>query len=263
MIPTILNHAKSYLGTVQGDKRHKELIDQYNVVKPLPVGYKMKVTDDWCAAFVTVIADLSGAAAYIGRECGVQRYIQLFKRKEIWEGITKPRPSDLIVFDWAKDGWSDHIGIVESFDGVKVTAIEGNTSRCVARRQYTYNDWRISGYARPKYPSGEANSKQLPAAAKSHMLKSNEAIAKEVIAGKWGNGDTRKARLTAAGYEAQAVQKIVDSLLKANGSILKTNEAVAKEVIAGKWGNGEARKTRLTSAGYNYSAIQKIVNSII
>ena len=44
--------------------------------------------------------------------------------------------------------------------------------------------------------------------------KSIEAIAKEVIAGKWGNGATRKQKLTAAGYDYKAVQSIVNKLLK-------------------------------------------------
>ena len=44
--------------------------------------------------------------------------------------------------------------------------------------------------------------------------KSVEAIAKEVIAGKWGNGATRKKKLTAAGYNYSTVQKKVNELLK-------------------------------------------------
>ena len=43
--------------------------------------------------------------------------------------------------------------------------------------------------------------------------KSIEAIAKEVIQGKWGNGNERKERLTAAGYDYAAVQKKVNELL--------------------------------------------------
>lgn len=39
-------------------------------------------------------------------------------------------------------------------------------------------------------------------------------LAKEVIAGKWGNGQDRKNRLTAAGYEYTAVQNKVNELLK-------------------------------------------------
>lgn len=43
---------------------------------------------------------------------------------------------------------------------------------------------------------------------------SNYDIAKEVISGKWGNGEDRKQRLTAAGYDYDAVQSIVNSLIK-------------------------------------------------
>lgn len=48
----------------------------------------------------------------------------------------------------------------------------------------------------------------------SSSKKSNETIANEVIAGKWGNGADRKNRLTAAGYDYNAVQKIVNQKLK-------------------------------------------------
>ena len=44
--------------------------------------------------------------------------------------------------------------------------------------------------------------------------KSNEEIAKEVIAGKWGNGATRQKKLTNAGYDYKAIQKIVNKLIK-------------------------------------------------
>lgn len=43
-------------------------------------------------------------------------------------------------------------------------------------------------------------------------LKSNNEIAMEVIAGKWGNGEERKKRLTDAGYDPKAIQGIVNSL---------------------------------------------------
>lgn len=45
-------------------------------------------------------------------------------------------------------------------------------------------------------------------------LKSIEEVAKEVIAGKWGNGEERKQKLTAAGYDYAEVQKKVNELLK-------------------------------------------------
>lgn len=98
-----------------------------------------------------------------------------------------------------------------------------------------------------------ANSK--PSAPK----KTIDEIAKEVINGKWGNGEDRKNRLKKAGYDYDAVQKKVNSLVSTKKSI----DEVAEEVIQGKWGNGEDRKQRLTKAGYNYSDIQKKVNELI
>ncbi|MGN1153144.1 MAG: LysM peptidoglycan-binding domain-containing protein, partial [Candidatus Gastranaerophilaceae bacterium] len=48
--------------------------------------------------------------------------------------------------------------------------------------------------------------------------KSNDEIANEVIAGKWGNGNERKARLTAAGYDYNAIQSLVNQKLNGGSS---------------------------------------------
>ena len=95
------------------------------------------------------------------------------------------------------------------------------------------------------------------------QLKSNETIAQEVINGAWGNGHVRRDRLTAAGYNYDVIQDIVNRKLgygSAPASNKKSNETIANEVIRGDWGNGQDRKNRLTAAGYDYSAIQAIVN---
>lgn len=44
--------------------------------------------------------------------------------------------------------------------------------------------------------------------------KSDEEVAMEVIAGKWGNGATRKTKLNRAGYNYDAIQKIVNQILR-------------------------------------------------
>ena len=44
--------------------------------------------------------------------------------------------------------------------------------------------------------------------------KSIEELAKEVIAGKWGNGIDRKNRLTEAGYDYNVIQTRVNQLLQ-------------------------------------------------
>ena len=98
--------------------------------------------------------------------------------------------------------------------------------------------------------------------------KSVDEIAKEVIRGDWGNGQNRKNRLTAAGYDYSEIQAKVNEILNGSGSTSapsnkKSVDEIAKEVIAGKWGNGEARKTALTDAGYDYIAVQNKVNALL
>lgn len=44
--------------------------------------------------------------------------------------------------------------------------------------------------------------------------KTNEEIAKEVIAGKWGNGNERKENLRNAGYNPTTIQRLVNQILK-------------------------------------------------
>ena len=44
--------------------------------------------------------------------------------------------------------------------------------------------------------------------------KSNYQIAQEVLDGKWGNGVERRTRLYEAGYDANAIQTIVNVLVK-------------------------------------------------
>ncbi|MDO4558618.1 MAG: TolC family protein [Planctomycetia bacterium] len=52
----------------------------------------------------------------------------------------------------------------------------------------------------------------LSGSAKPNM-KSNDEIAREVIRGEWGNGQDRRNRLSAAGYNADAVQAVVNKML--------------------------------------------------
>ena len=92
------------------------------------------------------------------------------------------------------------------------------------------------------------------------IYKTNSEVAEEVIAGMWGNGDERKEKLTAAGYDYDKIQKCVNNLLAPKK---KTNAEIAEEVIEGKWGNGQERKDRLKEAGYNPTTIQKLVNKLL
>lgn len=64
-----------------------------------------------------------------------------------------------------------------------------------------YQYFGVSKSAVGKY-TGEAQKKSV------------EAVAREVIAGKWGNGTNRKKALTTAGYNYKEVQAMVNKLLR-------------------------------------------------
>ena len=262
---TIISIMSGWVGLSRSNKTHKVIIDTYNSYKPLARGYKATYTDDYCDITVSAAFIKAKAVNLIGgTECGVEKHIAIFKNKGIWieDGTITPKVGDICCYNWddktqPNNGPADHIGIVESVNTTKktFTVIEGNmTGGKVGRRIVKIGYGCIRGFARPKY---DVKTVTKPSTSK----KSVTEIAKEVLAGKWGNGTTRKEKLTAAGYNYAAVQKEVSRL--ANGTQKKSVTEIAKEVIAGKWGNGTNRKEKLTAAGYNYSAVQKEVNRLI
>lgn len=98
--------------------------------------------------------------------------------------------------------------------------------------------------------------------------KSVDEVAQEVLQGLWGNGQERYDNLTNSGYNAQAVQDRVNSILNGETPINSNSansdlDSVAQEVLQGLWGNGQERFDNLTNAGYDAQAVQDRVNSIL
>lgn len=135
-------------------------------------------------------------------------------------------------------------------------------------RQYT-SEGVLPGYSgrldlNKAYISAASWRKLASKTTNSPTKKTVNTIAKEVLAGKWGNGSDRKTNLTNAGYDYNKVQTAVNKLVRTSQvSNDKIIDAVAHEVIAGKWGNNADREKRLTEAGYDYNAVQKCVNAIL
>ena len=65
-----------------------------------------------------------------------------------------------------------------------------------------------------KYNEVQAKVNEILGGKSSSNKKSNEEIANEVIAGKWDKGQNRKDKLAQAGYDYNAIQKIVNAKLK-------------------------------------------------
>ena len=154
----VLAAAAAMVGVKGGSAEHHRLVNDYNSVRPLPVGYAVKNSDDWCDIFTTVIFQREGLSDLIGRECGVERHIHIFKRLGIWneDGNSTPKAGDIITFNWDQnsqqnDGWADHIGIVEKVENGIIHTIEGNSNNVVKRNTYRIGHGNIRGFATPRY----------------------------------------------------------------------------------------------------------------
>lgn len=91
------------------------------------------------------------------------------------------------------------------------------------------------------------------------------SVAQEVLQGLWGNGQERYDSLTNAGYDAQAVQERVNSILSGDDSDTSDYDidVIANQVLQGLWGNGQERFDNLTNAGYDAQAVQNRVNELL
>lgn len=101
-------------------------------------------------------------------------------------------------------------------------------------------------------------------------LKSIDEIAKEVIAGKWGNDPERSKKLKAAGYDAAAVQKRVNEMLKPKTDKYKVKVNTFLNVrsgpgttysVVGKLSNNDIVEVQSINSGWAKIGDKKYVSS--
>lgn len=125
--------------------------------------------------------------------------------------------------------------------------------------EFRKNNLSSAGY---DYNAVQAEVNRILSGESSQPTKSVDQVAKEVLAGRWGNGDDRRKKLEAAGYSYSIVQAKVNQLCSGSDGG-KSVDTLAREVIQGKWGNGQDRQNRLRAAGYNPDTVQKRVNQLL
>lgn len=136
----------------------------------------MKTCEEYTTGTLTQIRD--NFRAYYNMEEGVKGYFDFISMKR-YNNLKEAKSAYEYIELLKKDGWA--------------------TSSTYVRNVYNV----LTSNSLSRY-DGDTISVQD---------KSLETIAREVIAGKWGNGSERKAKLEAHGYDYKAVQKIVNSLL--------------------------------------------------
>ena len=152
---------------------------------------------------------------YFGLKCGSKwkgKSVNLKTKEEYTVGNLTTIRDNFRVFDDMEDGVKGYFDFISTkrYSNLKAstspeeylkkikddgyatssTYVQTNMS-CIRKYNLTEWDWNYTG-----------------------DIKSIDDIAKEVIAGKWGNGATRKQLLRAAGYNPSMVQARVNEMLK-------------------------------------------------
>ena len=231
----VVDTASAWLGTQEGTTRHAEMLNIYNAQRPLPRGTRMLSTWPWCAAFVSTVSLQCDLRDIMPTECGCPSMIRLYQELGRWveDDAHVPSPGEVIFYDWNDSGvgdnlgQSDHVGIVVSCTNGTMTIIEGNCDNAVKLRQIAVNARFIRGFGIPDFASkadgAEPQPAPEPAPAPTPQPEQEKpaeepavdpfitAKAREVIAGKWGNGQARKDALAA--WFTKAVQDEVNRIL--------------------------------------------------
>ena len=251
----IISVAESFIGidVRPGSAARRDIVNSFNTVRPQ--GYTARVTDDWCAEFVTaVIIRAFGtkiAKTYFPLSASCPVMIKVSKAKSIWKekDSFKPLPGDFVLFDWDDPGRGgdnrgtpNHVGIVQKVEDGDIYTIEGNFHDKVGIREFPVN-WRyIRGFVRPLYEQFSISEKT------PRKLSENDVI-KAVLSGKYGTGEKQKKLIESHGYDPEKIRAKVARIKK-----------LTNEVLKGKHGTGDTRKKEL---GSYYNLVQWNINRIM
>ena len=212
--------AESYIGCVRGDSKHKKIIDTFNTVQP--DGWPMNYTAAWCATFVSAIAILlfgkDKAKTYFPLSANCYNIIKRAKDKGIWVESDSyvPSPGDWIIYDWDDNGVGedvtgyDHVGIVKSVSGGKITVIEGNRNDKCAYRTINVNGRYIRGFVHPNYAAAGGVASTTP---QKQTTTSTTKKTTVKVDGDWGKQTTGGLR-TKLGISNNKEKKEADHVIK-------------------------------------------------
>lgn len=218
----------SYAKTIAGAKSEAlhvlRLLGQYEDKLSFPVYYDLEETGTEVGAVerALVFGDMIEAAGYW---CGI------YANQYWWR-------------TYLKDGLDRFTKWVAKYSTEKPTGISG-----------TYDMWQYSSKGSIPGINGNVDMNicyrdfpaEIKGTAKAPAKKSNEEIAKEVLAGKWGVGVERKNKLTEAGYDYAAIQAIVNEQLQ-------DDDEVKYHIVQ----PGEVLSEIATNYGTTYQALAKL-----
>lgn len=158
-INSIIETAKSYIGTREGSQNHEEIISLYNKAR-YSDAYQMTMQDPWCCAFVVAVFEQCGMRDIIPCYAACDQMINVFTKwgRYYSRSVRSVRPGDIIFYDWNGDLSSDHVGIVIQNRFGDLSVIEGNKSDSVAYRNISITSPQILGFGVPNYDASDGTS---------------------------------------------------------------------------------------------------------
>ena len=213
----------------QRAKASGKLLGVYHFARP-DLNNSAEAEADWFVDNIKgylneAILVLDWESGYLGNVAWAKAFLDRVKERTGIKAILYASRSPINSYDWSSVANADY--------GLWVADYGANTGEAGNKPavkwwnfyilwQYT-SKGRVEGYGANvdlNYFYGDAevwgkyaNSSSTPTPAPK---KSNEEVAQEVLEGKWGNGEERKQRLTEAGYNYQAIQDIVNSIVYAD-----------------------------------------------
>lgn len=149
----LIQVAEKELGYLEGTNGYTKFGDWYGEEFGSAFAY-----GDWCAMFVSWCADQAGVSQRVVPKYALvsngMNWFVARGRFEYKESGYKPKLGDIIFF---LSNGAGHTGMVIKTEGDRVYTIEGNTSDTVAKRNYSLDYNKSTGYGVPDYPKYEGN----------------------------------------------------------------------------------------------------------
>lgn len=214
----------------------------------------------------------------IGSDGRVGMYVE--EKNRAWTSSSPSNDNQAITIEVANDGGANtnwHISdkaLAKLIDlcvdickrnGIASLNYTGDSSGNLTRHNMFANTTCPGPYLQSKFPyiasevNKRLNSSNSTSTTTDITNKSVDELAREVIAGKYGNGEARK---NALGSRYNEVQAKVNEMLAGNNTPSSPTPNVdildlVRKTIRGDFGNGEARRKAL---GSNYDEVQRQVN---
>lgn len=171
---------------------------EYPIFYDMEEEKQLALGKDVCSEIAAAFLETIEAAGYFTGIYGSKSHLET----NISEAIRKRYTVWVAQYGVEKTSYSDNFGIWQKSDTGTISGINGyvDLDECCYDYPKVIKAKQLNNFGKPVVPTEPAE-------------KSVSELAQEVLNGKWGNAPERRKRLEAAGYDYDAVQKLVNKLV--------------------------------------------------